>query len=57
MLLWQAGVGWLLKKPMVISAKNKLVKGLLDRFSPTKKVASRKVVARKSAIRQVAVAA
>ena len=57
MLLRQAGVGWLLKKPMVISANNKLVQGLLDRFNPAKKVASRKVVARKSIARQVAVAA
>lgn len=42
---------------MVISANNKLVQGLLDRFNPAKKVASRKVVARKSIARQVAVAA
>jgi hypothetical protein len=51
-------VGWLLKKPKAyISAKSKLVNGLLDRFNPSKKVATRKVVARKSVARQLAAVA
>jgi len=45
-----------LKSPWFISANNKLVNGLLDRFNPAKKVASSKVVARKSVVDQVAVA-
>jgi hypothetical protein len=50
-------VGWLLKKPKAyISAKSKLVNGLLDRFNPAKKVSSRKIFTRKSVERQVAVA-
>ena len=53
----QVGVGWLLKKPVVISAKNKLVKGLVDRFNRTTKVTSGKVNARKSVVAQLAVAA
>ena len=55
--LLQVGVGWLLNKPMVVSANSTLVKGLLDRFNPSKKVATRKVVARKSVARRLAVAA
>ena len=54
----QAGVGRLLKKPTaIISANSKLINGLLDRFNPSKKVATRKVVARKSVARQLTVAA
>jgi len=45
------------KSPWYISAKSKLINGLLDRFNPAKKVASRKVVTRKSVAHQVAAVA
>tara|TARA_R100000808_G_scaffold4105_1_gene13654 strand:+ start:17453 stop:17647 length:195 start_codon:yes stop_codon:yes gene_type:complete len=46
-----------LKSPWFISAKTQLIQGLLDRFNPAKKVASSKIIARKSVARQLAVAA